>query len=264
MFIDSKDYNHIANQFSKELLLLEKKKALIKSQITKKNKYTLTKLKTGNISWRNHETGTVWDIHYGYQKTDGKLDINCTPITSVENDKGRDYLSFFSDTEKRILNKNELIVKIYSAHFIGQYKKRLEQKKLDAYQVINQFFFDKKFGLINDFKQNEKWYMYLNHYGIAMVKVFENYLIFDTFITLKMLGTDQKQAIIDYLKQLKPGLLILQAFYFSKNKEWEKFIKKDDIKNAMKEFLNDSTIPQEEKTKFISDLKNYMDWIMTQ
>lgn len=251
MYIDSEDFSHLATNLLKDWPLLSKKMELMKSQLEKKTKKRKSvELYWNELNWKNPETKTQWNIHYAYSKKEGKLYVSYIPNISIEHNGIRNYLSFVNESDGRLLKLRGIIVKVFKGHFISRFKERLGETEMNPYAVINEFILSGEVGLVEDFKQNEKWILYLYRYGIAMIRVHDNFIVFDTFITLDELKTEQKKAINRYLNDLHPMPFLVVTRYLLENPTWMELITNELFKSKLATASEDKSPKAQEFFKY--------------
>lgn len=243
MIVDSTDTTHLVDELRKEMSRLLKKQDLINAELTKKYKHSKSvKPKTHQTKWKNPDTNTIWVFGSLFEKQNNKITVITYPITQF-NDKegGKDrnkYLLFAIDKFKYEPKFEEYLVKIFDGHFIKRFIERNGTPGLSPYQVILSLPLYDETRLVEHFSQNEKWYLYLHKYGIAMIKNEPPFLYFDTYITLSQLKEAQKTAIKEHLeksKSVNPMNYLLLLHELGLNPEWESdYFPKESIEYAIK------------------------------
>lgn len=239
MFIDRKDYDHMVKQLNNDIPLLVKKIEDMRSSINKilkKRKLYDTKLQV--FEWRNHKTEVLWLIYYNVTKENGKTSIQFVPVSSFyDRDGTKSYFVFCWE----VFNSNSAekhLFKVFSGHFIDRYHKWTKSIANDPYDVIMNFIISQDLTLNYNFKQNEKWRMFLDSKGIAMVQVDRLCLVFDTFVLLSNLYPDQKNAIREYIDDMllnNPVDFFISFLVLLKpGSGWNEFITEEVIRNALK------------------------------
>lgn len=239
MYVDRDDYDHLVNQLNKDVPLLVRKINDMRNTLYKElNKRKLYEPKLNVKKWRNHITNVSWVIYYNVTKENGKNLIQFVPITSF-NDKDGTISYFVLCLE--VLNPNseeKHLFKVFRGHFITQYLKRTESSLKDPYLTVIDFITSQDLTINHSYKQNEKWKMFLEAKGVAMVREDRLCLVFDTFVLLSDLFPDQEKAIRDYIDYMlinnPEDFFISFLVLFKRGTRWNKFITDEVIMNAVK------------------------------
>jgi hypothetical protein len=248
MFLDSEDYEHLVKQLNNDIPLLIKKIAEMKSIINKelkKREYYESQMRPKQ--WRNHQTNVKWTIYFNVAKDSGKTHIGFIPITSFNDKDGTKSYFVFCFESINLYSAEHHLFKIFRGHFINRYLVRTESKivkedvdsDIKAHSVILNFIISQDLTINYNYRQNEKWFMFLNPKGVAMVRKDRLYMLFDTFLPLSKLKPDQNDSIRQYLDDLLLNnpvdfIINFQIVSLKPDKGWDKFFSQEKIDIAFK------------------------------
>ncbi len=254
-FIDHEDYDHLINTLSVDFRpLINKIKRIEKNIELSQGGLNKRDLWDKSEEWTNPTAGNKWIIHYGYIRYEKKIKTHFYPYTEFTTNKGeKAYLLIskdkqFSDSSADLtkspgvkfnrnseqhfgdfLLKDHWTLNIFRGHFLFSFRDTVHNNDLTPFQIIQEFAANKKYRLVENFVQNEKWYLYMHRSGMAMIKEYSNYLLFETFISIDELKDDQLDAIKNHLQHLDEHDYIPTAFYLMEGPQWRTLIEIERI-----------------------------------
>jgi hypothetical protein len=260
-FVDHNDFDHLIDTLLNEFKPLFNKIKKIENRIkftngTPKNDFPIV----ADEIWLNPVSKIKWSIYYDYSYYQNKINIHFYPITQFNSDDNKIFLLLAKSDQNKIytsrlasikknkdpfeknsfrdfISTNNLLLKLFRGHFIDQFRIRANNPGNSILDVLHTFTINDKLLIVEDFRQNEKWLMYLNFSGIAMVQVQNNYLIFDTFIAKDQLKEDQIFAISNHLKCLDDKNYGTVSLLLLNSELWMEFIDKDRLRSWFKKLF---------------------------
>ncbi|MBW8334811.1 MAG: hypothetical protein K0M40_22530 [Prolixibacteraceae bacterium] len=249
-FIDHEDYDHLISSLSGDFRpLINKIKRLEKHAELTKNGLNKKDLWDKCVEWINPTSQNKWIIHYGYIRYGKKTKTHFYPYTEFNTTKGekayllisKEYqhgfnsahltksagIKFSKNSEQYFgdfLLKDHWTISVFRGHFFFSFRDTVQNNDLTPFQIIHEFAGNKKYRLVENFVQNEKWFLYLQSNGVAMIKQCSNYLLFDTYISIDELKDDQLDAIKNHLKQLDENDYFPTAINLMEGPGWRKYI----------------------------------------
>jgi hypothetical protein len=251
-YTDHTDYDHLVETLHQDFKPLFNKIKKIELQL-RSSVGTIKRQEfvRNDIIWESPLGKNQWTIHYNLLLSGKKIDINFFPYTlfpTINDDKaflllnkatyrGNDVIKSTLLQKKDHLNEknyfkeflsvNNISIIIFREHFIEQFRTRTINPDILNFEVMLEFGFNNKSVLVDDFIQKKKWVMSLHSKGIAMIKVQNNYIIFDTYITKNLLKDNQIAAISKYLAgvdDIEYGFIA--QYLLNRSNEWYEFIDK--------------------------------------
>lgn len=284
-FIDHEDYDHLIStlfgDFHKllnKIKQIEKRIKVFTGGINKKNILDESEV------WESPLSKNKWTIYYCLFKKGKNIDIHFYPYIEFHTTSGEKvYLLISKETRFKIsgsrltkstglkydknnkqdfkdfLLKHNWVINIFRGHFLHSFRDTIHNSEFTAYRIIYENAANKKYRLVKNFVQNQKWLLFLHKWGVAMVKEFDNYLLFETYIGFNELKVDQLDAIKIHLLKLSDEDYLATTFYLIEGPCWRKFIDKDrfqtiidKVKGMNPEFGNKL------ETGIINYWKNYL------
>ena len=256
-YIDHTDFDHLVNTLSQDYKPLNNRIKKIE-QVVQHTFGTIKNRKDSNhVTWKSPVSGNIWSIYYIYSSYRKKIDVDFYPFTEFSSSRGEKEFLLLSkfeklkvvgsklitagkiiesedqNTFKDYLVKNSLFLIIFRGHFIDRFRMRADKKEYTPFEIIMQFTINPDLVLVDNFQQKHGWLMYLHSDGVAMIRLENNYIVFDTFIAKHELKESQVTAIKNYLNSLNNLTYGAVLFLLLDTDEWLDIVDKDRLLNWM-------------------------------
>lgn len=225
-YIDYTDFDHLVNALKQDYKQLNNKIKKIE-QTVKGTFGTIKRRQDSNfVIWKSPVSGNVWSIYYIYAYRNNKIEVDFYPFTEFSSSQGeKEFLllskyekqrvlgskftkfSKFNDSDgqnifRNFLIKNNLFLIIFRGHFIDRFRRRTNYKDFSTFEVIFDFIVNPDLLIVDNYQQNKEWLMYLHPNGVAMIRLENNYIVFDTYVAKHELKESQITAIENFFKGL--------------------------------------------------------------
>lgn len=279
-YIDHQDYDHLLGTLQYDFKPLLNRIKKIEERIKTYNRKKGANTESWNCEiWVNPVNKNKWTIYYCWRFQRKKHLVSFFPFIEFSSSYGeKEYLLLSKEVEDRILGslittscpkytknsgidfkdfllKNQWFVNIFRGHFLKQFRTRLRNPDIPLIDIFYEFSTYRQIRLVENFVQKEKWLMYLHSHGVAMIKLHENLVIFDTYLSIYELYPGQIKAAIDYLNSLNNMEYTLMAFYLMECWDWKKHL---DIERSFLWIREMAKIDAELVNEFLQNQLNYL------
>ncbi|WP_282038128.1 hypothetical protein [Saccharicrinis aurantiacus] len=260
MYVDSRDFSHIINNFRLDLPKLSIKVDRVKSNLNKQlGRISKIQHTEKLISWRNPDTKIEWQIYYAFEKIDTRVHVVVIPYTSINHDGARDYFVPFASDFDLALSEKPILFKVFRGHFIRRFRERMNDDSIKAYHIFYTFTISSLGMIVDSFNQNIHWKLGIHTNGIAMVKPDEQALLYDTFVPAEELKPDQKEALVKYFNNINDIRLIPKLCELSQYEHWGEYVTEEKINALLQVVASSNKLSEDQKEKFFTVCQNIID-----
>ena len=212
----------------------------IKSQLKKAYRNRpIVKQEIKSVKWKHPKTKRQWEIYYLYFKNNEADGFAAYPI-----------LQFYNKTDEKvhlvIFNKlGKFYPVLFRHHFISRYFERVSLD-INNFMIIHDLLTSFDYSLFDYTFEGEKKQLYIYRYGLAMVRSYDEYFLFDTIVDTNKIAKHQKEAIyahfdrflshnsLDPMEVIKRMLFILSI---KSNPFWSEMLDNPKLKSELDKFI---------------------------